>query len=84
MRRNSQNPSLNNENTSQEKLVPITLIDEKKSNPEIINSLIERISSKISLQKKIFNKFENQNLLKINNSQIEQTLKTNNIPNKLS
>ena len=79
MRRNSQNPSLNNENTSQEKLVPITLIDEKKSNPEIINSLIERISSKISLQKKNFNKFENQNFLKINNSQIEQTLKTNNI-----
>ena len=72
MRRNSQNPSLNNENTSQEKLVPITLIDEKKSNPEIINSLIERISSKISLQKKKFNKFENQNFLKINNSQIKQ------------
>ena len=44
MRRNSQNPSLNNENTSQEKLVPVTLIDDKKTNPEILNSLIERIS----------------------------------------
>ena len=53
MRRNSQNPSLNNENTSQEKLVPVTLIDDKKTNPEILNSLIERISSKISLQKNI-------------------------------
>ena len=80
MRRNSQNPSLNNENTSQEKLVPATLIDEKKTNPEILNSLIERISSKISLQKKHINIFGNDNCLKITPSQIEQNNeKTNNI-----
>ncbi len=79
MRRNSQNPSLNNENTSQEKLVPVTLIDDKKTNPEILNSLIERISSKISFQKKNIN-IENENFLKIYPSQIESNNdKSNNI-----
>ena len=77
MRGNIHNLSINNENTSQGKLIHQELFFEDKISPKIIKTLIDRIPSKHSFQKtNNYKKDANKNL-NIHLSQEHQKLEQN-------